>query len=241
MRRLFPTPAADVDPRDAYAVPAGPHLRVNMVASVDGAAAVAGRVGALSGRADDAVLHVLRALADVILVGAGTIRAEGYGPALVPPDEQCRRAAAGDPPMPRLAIVTRSLDLDLAAPLFTAAAVRPLIVTTTSAPAGRHAAASEVADVITAGAERVDMPAALDALADRGLPRVLSEGGPHLLAELYAADRVDELCLTVSPRVTCGHELRITAGLPLPQPAGLHLAHVLEEDEFLFLRYMRMG
>jgi riboflavin biosynthesis pyrimidine reductase len=240
MRRLFPTPAADVDPRDAYAVPSERHLRVNMVAGVDGAAAVAGRVGALSGPADDAVLHVLRALADVVLVGAGTIRAEGYGPALVPPDEQRRRAVAGDPPVPRLAIVTRSLDLDLGAPLFTAAAVRPLILTTTSA-AGRHAAAGEVADVITVGAERVDMPAALDALADRGLRRVLSEGGPHLLAELFAADQVDELCLTVSPRVTCGHELRITAGPPLSEPAGLSLAHVLEEDEFLFLRYTRLG
>jgi riboflavin biosynthesis pyrimidine reductase len=241
MRRLLPTPHGEVDPYDAYALPAGPHLRVNMVTSVDGAAAVAGRVGALSGPADETVLHVLRALADVVLVGAGTIRAEGYGPELVPPQEQPRRAAAGYPPQPRLAIVTRTLDLDLAAPLFTAETVRPLIITTGSAPAGRRAAAGEVADVVTAGAERVDVAGALDALADRGLPRVLSEGGPHLLAELFAADRVDELCLTVSPRVTCGQELRVTAGPPLTQPAGLHLAHVLEEDEFLFLRYTRRG
>ena len=239
MRRLLPTPAADVGPRDAYAVPAERHLRVNMVTSLDGAAAVAGRVGALSGPADQAVLHLLRALADVVLVGAGTIRAEGYGPDLVPSDEQRRRAAGGDPPVPRLAIVSRSLDLDLAAPLFTAPAVRPLVVTSASAPAGRRAEAAEVADVVTVGAERVDLPAALDALADRGLRRVLSEGGPHLLAGLFAADLVDELCLAVSPRVTCGHELRVTAGPPLPQPAGLHLAHVLEEDDFLFLRYTR--
>lgn len=241
MRSLLPTPAAEVDPREAYAVPAGRHLRVNMVASADGAAAVAGRVGALSGPADQAVLHALRALADVVLVGAGTIRAEGYGPALIPPGEQRRRTDAGDPPLPRLAIVTRSLDLDLAAPLFTAAAVRPLIVTTAAAPAGRRAAAGDVADVITAGGDRVDLPAALGALADRGLRQVLSEGGPHLLAELFAAKQVDELCLTVSPRVTCGQELRITAGLPLPQPAGLQLAHVLEQDGFLFLRYIRTG
>src|SRR5919202_237067 len=100
-----------------------------MVASADGAAAVAG------------------------LVGAGTIRAEGYGPDLVTPDEKRRRAAAGDPPVPRLAIVTRSLDLDLAAPLFTAAVVRPVIVPTASAPADRHAAAAEVADIITVGDE----------------------------------------------------------------------------------------
>jgi riboflavin biosynthesis pyrimidine reductase len=241
MRRLLPAPAADVDPRDAYAVPSGRHLRANMVTSVDGAAAVAGRVGALSGTADQGVLHVLRALADVVLVGAGTIRAEGYGPDLVPPDEQRRRVAAGHPPVPRLAIVTRSLDLDLAAPLFTAADVRPLVVTTAAAPGARVAAAREVADVVTVGADRVDMSAALDALAERGLRRVLSEGGPHVLAELFAAGQVDELCLTVSPRVLCGHELRVTDGAPLPRPVGLRLAHVLEEDDFLFLRYTRPG
>jgi riboflavin biosynthesis pyrimidine reductase len=230
-----------VDLHEAYAVPGGPHLRVNMVSSADGAAAVAGRVGALSGPADQAVLHVLRALADVVLVGAGTIRAEGYGPDLVPEDEQRRREAAGKPPVPPLAIVTRRLDLDLAAPLFTSAPVRPVIVTVADAPAARRAEAAEVADVIVAGDERVDLRAAVRALADRGLPRVLSEGGPHLLAELFAAGQVSELCLTVSPRVTCGHQLRITAGLPLPQPADLHLAHVLEQDQFLFLRYTRPG
>ncbi len=237
MRRLFPTPAAEVDPRDAYPVPAGPYLRVNMVASVDGSAAVAGRVGALSGPADDAVLHVLRGFADVILVGAGTIRAEGYGPILLPPDEQHRREAAGHSPLPPLAIVTRSLDLDLTAPLFTAAISRPLILTTASAPADRRTAAGDVADVITAGTDRIDMAVAVDALVERGLRRILSEGGPHLLAELYTAHKVDELCLTISPRITCGQELSITAGPPLPQPAGLHLAHILEHDEFLFLRY----
>lgn len=237
MRRLFPTPAAEVDPRDAYPVPDAPHLRVNMVASVDGAAAVAGRVGALSGPADDAVLHVLRGLADVVLVGAGTIRAEGYGPTLLPPDQQRQREGAGHPPLPPLAIITRSLDLDLTAPLFTAAISRPLILTTASAPADRRAAAREVADLITAGTERIDMAVAVSALIERGLRRILSEGGPHLLAELYAAHQVDELCLTISPRLTCGHELRITAGPPLPQPAGLHLGHVLEQDGFLFLRY----
>jgi riboflavin biosynthesis pyrimidine reductase len=240
MRRLLPTYDADVDPRVAYAVPAGRHLRVNMVTSADGAAAVAGRVGALSGAADEDVLHLLRALADVVLVGAGTIRAEGYGPDLVPAAEQRRRVDAGESPVPRLAIVSRTLDLDLAAPLFTAARVRPLVVTTSDAPADRRAAAGDVADVVTAGVERVDLPAAVRALADRGLRRVLSEGGPHVLAQLYAADQVDELCLTVSPRVTCGHDVRITAGPPLPHPAGLHLAHVLEQDGFLFLRYTRI-
>jgi riboflavin biosynthesis pyrimidine reductase len=178
-------------------------------------------------------------LADVVLVGAGTVRAEGYGPVRVPQDRQRQREAAGRLPVPPLAIVTRSLDLDLAAPLFTAAAVRPLVLTAGSAPQDRRRAAAEVADVVVAGDDRVDMVDAVGALVDRGLTRILSEGGPHLLAELFAADLVDELCLAVAPLVTCGHQLRITSGPALATPAGLRVASVLEEDGFLFLRYGR--
>lgn len=179
MRRLFPDPAENVDPADAYApsAPAGRYLRVNMIASADGAATVTGRVGALAGPADDQLLHVLRGLADVVLVGAGTVRVEGYGPTLLPADGQHRRAAAGQPPVPPLAVVTRRLDVDLTAPLFTAARTRPLILTTADAPADRCAAARDVADVIVAGDDRVDMATAVQTLADRGFRRVLCEGG----------------------------------------------------------------
>ncbi len=241
MRRLLPAPAGDVDTLDAYALPAvdGPHLRVNMVTSVDGAATVEGRVGVLSGTADHTLLHELRSLSDVLLVGAGTIRAEGYGPIVVTDDQRRRRTEAGLHEVPRLAVLTRSMNLDLAARVFTHATARPLVVTTERAPAARRAAAQEVADVVVAGEHDVDLGEALRALADRGLPRVLSEGGPQVLAEMVAADLVDELCLAVAPLVTLGDELRITAGPPLPRAKQLHLAHVLEQDEFLFLRYTR--
>ena len=241
MRRLLPDPADAVGTLEAYALPTTdrPHLRVNMVSSIDGGAAVEGRVGILSGQADGALLHELRSLCDVLLVGAGTIRAEGYGPLELSDDEQRRRLDAGQAAVPRLAVLTRSLDLDLAAPVFTAATARPLVVTTEQAPAGRREAAEAVADVVVAGRDDVDLSAALAELGRRGLPRVLSEGGPHVLAAMFAADLVDELCLAVAPVVTAGGELRITAGPALDPARPMNLAHVLEKDEFLFLRYTR--
>lgn len=241
MRRLLPDPADAVDTLDAYAVPRtdGPHLRVNMVSSIDGAAAVDGRVGVLSGTADGALLHELRSLCDVLLVGAGTIRAEGYGPIRLSPDDQDRRAATGQRPVPRLAVLTRSLALDLDAPVFTEATARPLVVTTEAAPRDLRDRAAAVADVVVAGEDEVDLARAVRELAGLGMPRILSEGGPHVLAAMYAADLVDELCLAVAPIVTAGGELRITAGPPLAPAVPMHLGHVLEKDEFLFLRYTR--
>jgi riboflavin biosynthesis pyrimidine reductase len=239
MNRLHPGPTGEVDTLDAYGVPAGPHLRVNMVSSVDGAAAVAGRVGLLSGSADQVLLHDLRSLCDVLLVGAGTIRAEGYGPIRLSTQEQQRRVASGQAALPRLAVLTRTLDLDLTAPVFTRATVRPLVVTTERATPGRRRQAEDVADVVVAGEETVRLAAALDVLRDHGLPHVLSEGGPHALAELFAEDLVDELCLAIAPVVTAGDELRITAGSALEAPKQLALSQVLERDEYLFLRYTR--
>lgn len=241
VRRLHPDPANAVVSLDQYAYPEGarPYLRANMVSSLDGAAAVEGRVGVLTGHADQILLHELRSLCDVLLVGAGTVRAEGYGPLEVAEELRERRADRGQPPVPRLAILTRGIDLDLSAPVFTAAGERPLVLTTERATARRRHEAEAVADVLVTGSDTVDLHAARDELAGRGLPRILSEGGPHLLAELFAADLVDDLCLAVAPMVTCGSELRITSGPPLPTPAQMRLAHVLEREEFLFLRHTR--
>jgi riboflavin biosynthesis pyrimidine reductase len=241
MRRLLPTPSDRVETLEAYALPddGRAHLRVNMVSSVDGAAAVEGRVGILSGTADGALLHELRSLCDVLLVGAGTIRAEGYGPLELTDEQQRRRVEAGQAAVPRLAVLTRSLALDLTAPVFTEATARPLLITTERAPAELRDEAAKVADVVVAGGGDVDLAAALADLAARGLPRILSEGGPHVLSAMFAADLVDELCLAVAPVVTAGGELRITAGPALVPPRPMHLGHVLEQDEFLFLRYTR--
>lgn len=236
MRRLHPDGVVEVDSLEEYAVDdASRHVRVNMVAGVDGAAAVDGRVGVLSGTADQVLLHDLRTLCDVLLVGAGTIRAEGYGPIRLTDDQQAARVARGQEPVPRLAVLSRSLDLDLAAPVFARATARPLVVTTDGAPGHRRAEAEQVADLVDAD----DLPAAVQRLAEDGLPRILSEGGPHVLNQLYAGDLVDELCLAIAPVVTGGTELRVTAGAPMVPPRMQRLTGVLEKDEFLFLRYRR--
>ena len=254
MRQIFPGPAelSDGDLAARYAYPdqagAGAHwLRANMVTSLDGAATMAGRSGGLSGEADRQVFAMLRALTDVILVGAGTVRVEGYGP--VRPSQEGVRWAwlrEGRPPSPPIAVVTRSLGLDPASPLLTAAPghARTIVITTEAAPPARREAVASVADVIVAGRESVDLPAAVAALAGRGLRRMLTEGGPHLLAQLMAAGLVDELCLTLSPLLSGPGPGRIVQASGLPaQPGGaggpLTLAHVLADDGYLLCRYLR--
>jgi riboflavin biosynthesis pyrimidine reductase len=237
---VLPGPTGEVDAVDAYAVPdGGRHVRVNMVSSIDGAATLDGRVGTLTGPADQRLLLLLRALADVLVVGAGTVRAEGYGPLTVDPALAPLREAVGQSGAPRLVVPTRSLDLDLDGPAFADAIEPPLVVTTGLAPSERVRAAEEVAEVVVLGDETVDLRAMLDLLSERGARRILSEGGPGLLAGLLAEDLVDELCLAVAPVVTCGAGSRITAGPSLPAPASFHLAQVAEREEFVFLRYTR--
>lgn len=240
MRELLPNPGSDVDPVTAYALTptTRSYVRAAMVSSADGAATVAGRVGPLTGPADQRMLHILRALSDVILVGAGTIRAEGYGGELIPDDWQRYRKARGWEAHPRLAVLSGRLDMDFDGPPFDGSPDWPVLVTTGSAPASRRRRADAVADVVVAGTERVDLPAAVEGLHARGLRHVLCEGGPTVLAQMFAARMVDELCLTVAPNVVCGDGLRVTNGSPLPAPENLRLTRLLEEDGFLFLSYM---
>src|SRR5215467_11467059 len=221
-------------------------LRANMVASLDGAATADGRSGGLSGEADRQVFAMLRAHADVILVGAGTARAERYAP--VRPESEGVRWAwlrDGRPLSPPIAVVTRELDLDLDSALIagTLPHARTIIITTSSAmPGRRDAAAARNAEVIIAGEASVDMKAAVDALAERGLQRVSCEGGPHLLAQLADAGLLDELCLTISPLVTGpGADRIVTGGLAMPGGHTLpfRLVHVLEDESYLLCRYVR--
>ncbi|WP_084957834.1 pyrimidine reductase family protein [Thermoactinospora rubra] len=230
MRRIHPDMVDDPDLRQAYAYPDRPWLRLNMVASADGAAWLEGLSAGLSSKGDRRLFGVLRGLADVIVAGAATVRAEGYGPAKPREDR---------PVPPPIAVVTRRLDLDLAGPLFTDAKTRTIVVTCADAPADRRAAAAEVADVIVAGTDRVDFAAALAALHERGLTKVLCEGGPRVNAQLAADGLVDELCLTVSPLLVGGGAARILNGQASQTP--MRLAQVLEEDGVLFCRYVRKG
>lgn len=241
LNRLRPGPLEQVEAWAAYAYPTTgeTYLRANMVSSVDGAAALEGKVGALTGPADQQLLLLLRSLSDVLIVGAGTVRAEGYGPAKALPEFHAARREAGQLAAPRLAVLSRTIDVDLGSRAFTEAIERPIILTTELAHAEQVRAAREVAEVIVVGEERVDVRRASTALAEQGLRRMLTEGGPSLLADLYAHDLVDELCLAISPLIACGHFTRVTSGPPLPSPYPVRLEAVLERDGFLFLRYTR--
>lgn len=241
LNRLLPGPAEEVVAAAAYAYPAdgARHLRANMVSSVDGAGVLEGRVGALTGPTDQRLLVTLRSLCDVLLVGAATVRAEGYGPVRVRPELKEGRQEAGQLPYPRLAVLSRTIDVDLGSRAFTEAPERPIILTTELADAEQVRAAEDVADVLIVGEEKVDLRRALDTLESMGLRRMLTEGGPSVLAGLYEAHLVDELCLAVSPLVTCGDYTRVTSGPALASPQPVDLAAVYEKDEFLFLRYTR--
>jgi riboflavin biosynthesis pyrimidine reductase len=208
-----------------------------MVSSVDGSAVADGRSEGLSGPADKRIFGVLRGLCDVVLVGAGTARAEGYRAPAARAGYADARAAAGQRPAPVLALVSGRLDLDATSDLFTGPE-RTLVITTEAADRKARDRLAEVADVLVAGDRSVDIGAGVDALAKRGLTKVLCEGGPHLLADLVHAGRLDELCATVAPRLVGGEGLRMLTGAGLDAPAGLILERLLEEDGNLFARYL---
>jgi len=215
-----------------------PSLRMNFVASLDGAGTLHGRSGGLSSPADQRLLDLLRMLADVLVVGAGTIRAEGYTDLRLDDQAVAWRRRHGLPAHPRLAIVSSRLDLLPDHPALAGAPVRALVITHASAPADRIEALRRTADVVVLGAAAVDVAALVGTLAGLGLPAVLCEGGPALFGELTAADQIDELCLALSPLVDGPGAGRITAG-PVSQLHALLLCHVLAEDDMLFLRYAR--
>ncbi|SEK98438.1 pyrimidine reductase family protein [Nonomuraea pusilla] len=236
MRRIYPDFHDNPDIEQAYAYPEGrPWLRLNMVASADGGAWVDGRSGGLSSRGDKRIFAILRGLADVVLAGAQTVRTEGYGP--VKPRESWKSIRAGRPAAPPIAVITRSLDLDLDGELFGDAASRTIVITCESAPTARRKKAAGRCDLVIAGEESVDMRVAVRELHERGLTRILCEGGPRVNAELSADGLVDELCLSVSPLLLGGGAARILNGTAARVPMAL--GQVLEEDGFLFCSYRR--
>ena len=178
-------------------------------------------------------------LADAVIVGAGTVRIEGYGPLRVSDASVAWRTAHGMSAHPVFVIVSRSLALDPASRIFTEARVRPVIVTT-AAPgfAAERARFDAVSDVIAVGDEQVDLHAAVEALRARGLARLLCEGGPSLFGSLLAADLVDELCLTVAPQLNSGDAMRIAQGAGAT-PRDMQLVEVLSSGSELLLRYRR--
>lgn len=238
---LWPAPdtsLTDAQLLEVYAPPRSPWLRMNFIASLDGAVTRDGRSGGLGDEADHRVFDLLRRWADVVLLGAGTARTEGYGGMRLSVEDERWRVEHGLARQPVLALVTGRLDLDPASAIFTDAPVRPLVLTVASAPAERRAALSEVADVVDVGETVVEPAQVRDELVGRGLSRIHSEGGPTLFGSFVEAGAVDELCLTVAPSIEAGPAGRI-AHAPLSAPTAMQLAAVLRAGDELLLRYTK--
>jgi riboflavin biosynthesis pyrimidine reductase len=225
---------------EAYALDRSrPGLRINFVTSLDGAAQLDGRSGGLSSDADRKVFGILRRHADAIMVGAGTLREEGYRAVRMGEELREWRTERGLAEHPTLVVVSANLDLDPDSGTFADAPVRPVVLTHSGADEQKQAALAKTADVVACGESVVDLSAGLDDLRKRGLDQVLCEGGPHLFGALLAADLVDELCLTVSPLLAGPGSGRIIQGATGPVPTTMAPVQIIEADGFLFTRYVR--
>jgi riboflavin-specific deaminase-like protein len=239
MRQLLPFPAEDITPYEVYRPDEGTDrfLRVNMVSSVDGRATdPSGVTAQLGGEGDHELFRALRALADGILVGAGTVRREGYGPHRVRADLATLRRRDGRARPAAIIIVSGALDLDPGSRVFAEAATPTIVVTHAAAPADRRRRLAGVARVVVAGTVEVDLVDALDQLAsDHGITHVLCEGGPTLNRSLLRAGLVDELCLTLAP-VMFGTGMDGIVR-PVAPTARMELLGLCEHDSELYARY----
>jgi riboflavin biosynthesis pyrimidine reductase len=216
-------------------------VRANFVSTLDGAATGSDNLAkSITSGADQQVFNVLRALADVVLVGAGTVAAERYRRLAMSPVQQRVRTAAGVTEPVSLAIVSRTLRLP-ARVLESVDGGGPVLVICPSGcdPSELGELKEKIGpdQVIEAGAGLVDPALAISALADRGLRQVLCEGGPSLMALLVASGKLDELCLTWSPVTVGGSGPRILNGAPVD--GSWRLGHLLEQDSTLISRWLR--
>ncbi len=212
-----------------------PFLAVNFATTVDGRATIGGVSGPIGSTADTAMLAGLRTRFDAVMIGAGTMRSERYGRLISSQEQRERRERIGLPHDPLMVIVSGRLDLPWDAPLFTAGAGRVLVFTASEAEPPKTATSLRV--VHHEGF--VDLPEALRHLRhERGIRALLCEGGPGLHGELEGGGLVDDLFLTIAPKLAGGRAPRILEG-ELPAVAELELAWLLEQDGELFARYRR--
>jgi len=247
---LLPELLADIDPMEIYpSLPrprpvTRPWLMINMISSADGASAINGVSGPLGNPSDQAVFSAVRACADWIVAAADTIRIERYR--LPRPSQTARRArlAAGRCEQPGLAVVSSSLDLALDLPLFADQRPgdhKPLILTGQDAKPEAVQAMAGVAEVVRLASPQPQPAEILAALKNRGANVVLSEGGPSFNAQFADAALIDELCLSVAPLLAGGASTRMVHGSQQLLPLKLHIDHLLEEDDTLFVRYLCKG
>lgn len=212
-------------------------VRANMIFSADGAAAFQGRAGTLSCPADQNLLRDLRAFADVVLVGAGTVRAERYGPTRFTEAQEALRGKDRGRTPPPIAVVSQTGKLPDS--LFARGAPAPILVTSARAEQAHSLAEDTRWTVLVAGEDAVDVGGAVKRLRALGMRRILCEGGPTLLDALVDADAVDEMCVTVAPLLAGSQLVGHRTQSQLTVPASLDLRHALLYDSYMFLRYRR--
>lgn len=212
-----------------------PWVMLNMISSLDGGTAVDGRSSSLGDDDDKAVFTAIRAVPDVIVVGAATVAAEDYRPVTLDEERRRRRVEAGLSAIPTLAIVTGRLSIDPEAKVFSDPDHKPLILTGTQANPSKLVTLGDAADV-----------AILDDLSPGGILRhlgaasvVLLEGGPTLNGQFAGAGLLDEINLTVAPTVISGSSKRIIAGDGIDPPLEMRVDRVIHGDNMLFVRYLR--
>ena len=220
----------------------GTRLRANFIASADGGATADGKTGTLAAPGDRLIFHLLRELADVIAVGAGTVRIEGYSGAHLGVAQRQRRQARGQSEVPQLAIVTKSGRLDHDLGVFTRTEVPPLVVTCTAAAEETRRLLADLCEVLDCSGDdpgKVDEAVLLEDLRARGMRRILTEGGPMLLGAFIQRDMLDELCLTIAPYLVGGLARRIATG-PGQVLTRMRCAHILTDDAgYLYTRYVK--
>jgi riboflavin biosynthesis pyrimidine reductase len=242
MRRLLPDPGPvevreQLDTYQPWEDPPEdrPHVAVNFATTVDGRATIGGVSGPIGSAADTEMLLGLRTRFDAVMIGAGTMRAERYGRIVADQEDRERRKQLGLPPDPLMVIVSGRLDLPWDAPLFTAGGGRVLIFTASEAEPPETATSLEII-------RHQRFVNIVDALAhlrrEREVRALLCEGGPGLHNQLEGAGFVDDLFLTIAPKLAGGEAPRILEG-DLPGVAELELGWLLERDGELFVRYRR--
>lgn len=238
--RLYAHPGAHPG---AHQDSGGAVVRGNAIASLDGGATTGGTSGGLGGPGDRRLFAVLREVADVIVVGAGTARVENYGGARMTVAQRSGRQARGQSEVPPIALVTRSGEIAHDLAVLTDSEVTPLVLTCTAVAARvrtRLGSAAEVIDCSGADPGEVDLGVLVARLAQRGLPRVLTEGGPSLLGAFLGCGLIDEFCLTTAPLMVGGTAVRIAAAAT-DVLTPMRCAHVLTDPGgYLYTRYVRI-
>ncbi len=221
--------------------PGRPRVMINMISTVDGHAALRGRSGPISDRADRELFHGLRSAVDAVLVGAGTVRAERYGRLIPDASRRQLRMRRGLSEEPLACIVSARLALTADIPLLAERCARLVIVTPSAASLPEIPAHVDYVRAERGG--RLDLAGALAELRERfDVQNVLCEGGPHLACQLLAAGLTDELFLSLAPWLAggdpaAGRTLRILAGEELEPPLELELLGAQHSGSTLFLRY----